>query len=206
MKRTLLFLLTLISVPLAALAASAWVRSHRVADRWIGTTEAMRYVDLTAAGGGVELRVARRYAWRTPFEGHTSDTYRPEVGPWYALGFDAKRDVIRFVGLDTGGPRWPDAPYWMVRVPYWFVTLLFLAPATRLAWVHRRASRARSRRRLGLCQQCGYDLRASAVRCPECGEPVGGPAAEARASGTKPPTLRTAPGSDLPTASPPSPR
>jgi hypothetical protein len=200
-KRAVLFLLTFISLPLAVLAAFAWVRSHRVADRWIGTTEAMRYVELTSAGGGVEWRVARRYAWRTPFEWHTSHTYRPEVGPWYALGFNAKRDVIRFVGLDTGGPRWPDAPYWMIRVPYWFVTLLFLALPTRLAWVHRRASRARSRRRLGLCQRCGYDLRASAGRCPECGEPAGGPAGEARASGTKPPSLRTAPGPDLPTAS-----
>ncbi|MDB5296760.1 MAG: hypothetical protein JWO31_2743 [Phycisphaerales bacterium] len=50
------------------------------------------------------------------------------------------------------------------------VTTFWLLP---LAWagsrVWRYAFRSRSRRRRGLCARCGYDLRGSPDRCPECG-------------------------------------
>ena len=42
--------------------------------------------------------------------------------------------------------------------------LLSLLPATRLLKFH--GARRRSH---GLCPQCGYDLRATSDRCPECG-------------------------------------
>ena len=39
-----------------------------------------------------------------------------------------------------------------------------------LAW--RRAQEKRRRWRNDLCPQCGYDLRESKERCPECGRPI----------------------------------
>jgi rRNA maturation endonuclease Nob1 len=39
-----------------------------------------------------------------------------------------------------------------------------------LAW--RRAREKRRRWKLDLCPACGYDLRESSHRCPECGRPI----------------------------------
>ena len=52
-------------------------------------------------------------------------------------------------------------------IPLWIPTLLFAALflSCRPFHFHRR----RKRKRLGLCLKCGYDLRASEARCPECG-------------------------------------
>lgn len=65
-------------------------------------------------------------------------------------------------------------PYVSLVVPYWAIALL-LTPLLALAPV--RAMKRRWRRRRGLCADCGYDLRASAGRCPECGTGVVGEAA-----------------------------
>ena len=53
-----------------------------------------------------------------------------------------------------------------IAAPHWFLVLFFaILPAFHL----RAILRSRRRNRVGLCPRCGYDLRATPERCPECG-------------------------------------
>jgi hypothetical protein len=54
----------------------------------------------------------------------------------------------------------------VVAVPYW--SLLALMAVLPALWCRRRWVRDR-RQKMGLCLACGYDLRGSPDRCPECG-------------------------------------
>ncbi len=56
--------------------------------------------------------------------------------------------------------------YGAVALPFWPLVMLFSSTLW-FAWMplHRR----RKRKKLGLCVKCGYDLRGSTERCPECG-------------------------------------
>jgi hypothetical protein len=51
-----------------------------------------------------------------------------------------------------------------VGVPFWFLLVVFVCPI--IAWAGHRRQTALP---LHHCKQCGYDLRATPERCPECG-------------------------------------
>jgi predicted amidophosphoribosyltransferase len=55
-----------------------------------------------------------------------------------------------------------------VGIPYWFITLMSASACALMVW---RWRRRRVRTGPGSCARCGYDLRGSSERCPECGTP-----------------------------------
>jgi hypothetical protein len=80
---------------------------------------------------------------------------------WNAFGFGWKSHADSIIRT------------WQFAVPHWFLVLLLAAmPAWWvLRWRRERESRRRAER--GLCLHCGYDLRATPQRCPECGVEAG---------------------------------
>jgi hypothetical protein len=96
---------------------------------------------------------------------------------------DAQGDFYEMV---RGVSYWPMRRGIDLRMPHgYYLAVLSIAP---LAWAGVRLRRvviARRRRGLRLCLSCGYDLRATPDRCPECGaEPMGKSRAEVELSDT----------------------
>jgi hypothetical protein len=57
----------------------------------------------------------------------------------------------------------------LLIVPFYLIAIVTLIGSTPTLVSIRRWRRERRRRAVGRCRGCGYDLRASPERCPECG-------------------------------------
>jgi hypothetical protein len=82
-------------------------------------------------------------------------------------GWIAQGNGLSWQGLWlTWNPQLPWRNYRGIAIPWWMLTVATL-PAAAVPMVGR--VRRHVRRRHGLCISCGYDLRATPGRCPECG-------------------------------------
>lgn len=125
-------------------------------------TESRKYT-LRLLGGVVDLEAAQLSVFDRP---HTQGSIKidydsfgyPASHGWYFLGFGFHRGFIKSGLTNTRYIAW--------TIPYWFLCVL---TAVFPLWWYRRLRKNRHRLRAGLCVNCGYDLRASKERCPECG-------------------------------------
>ena len=63
------------------------------------------------------------------------------------------------------------AGHWVLSLPYWGIAFVSALP---LVFMKIGGARRATRRKSGCCVKCGYDLRATQERCPECGEKMCG--------------------------------
>jgi hypothetical protein len=166
-------------------------RGYVAEGAWGGT-----YVMLTAEPSAVRIGVAvmREWAGRgfvrvessREYERHAPLLHPVRIGRWerfhlFGQTIDGTLEVAPDTGeplrwLSSGVPREGVGQVYAVRswsllgVPHQGLIVAGLVPPLLWAGVRWRRRRERSRRvRLGLCLACGYDLRESPEKCPECG-------------------------------------
>ena len=108
--------------------------------------------------------------WQTPLH--------PVTDPTAGSRFLARRSFVgvQFLKTDTVVGRSGEIVGYIASdlyIPVWETSVvLLLLPGARIAVILLRRRRQRHRHLNQLCLHCGYDLRASTDRCPECGEPI----------------------------------
>lgn len=95
--------------------------------------------------------------------------YGGQVGSWDAMGLSCQRETIALL-------RPKDRSLVMIVsratvFTVWLGLPLLLSAILPACWLIRKWIRGR-RKPAGVCRVCGYDLRASKERCPECGTPT----------------------------------
>lgn len=188
MKRRLLNAITVVSMLLCVATLLVWVRAQFAMDwlRWYATSDAAntwRAWDVFSnrfticfsrklylfehPGNAVEFRDG---ALNRPDGIHlvSNPPYSRPLGEsiWNQLGFAVAIEPLHYDLYSTDRYQLGMSYY---DVPYWFFVLVFLGVAAPGMISFRRHRREARLARSNCCLTCGYDLRATPDRCPECG-------------------------------------
>jgi hypothetical protein len=176
LRRRLFNLVTALSLVLCVAAAVQWARSYRKADLFILTSDQGRQQRLFSSSFGayrwgntwnvngfrradsrvMESReLPRHWTW----ERETAANRR-----WSFLGVSYFAGDLARAGFSGEAP----IPFRTVVVPHAWVLLLSIALPALFAGRAAQRRRRQKRAARGLCAACGYDLRATPGRCPEC--------------------------------------
>ena len=151
MRRILLHILSSLSLLLCLTSIVFWYRSHHI------TNPHMKIAD------SINIRTTEPRWWIT--------THPNTLTLCRQVGRDWSRPLhgVQFAGVSFGGRWGHNSMLWNLVIPFWLLTTVFavLPLCDLLAIVLQKSLRPTH----GHCLNCGYDLRASPDRCPECGQP-----------------------------------
>ena len=166
---------------IALAVAGLWVRSYRVCDNVFLFVHGGRVQGLSSFRGTTRwlisaVPVGQSHAWTLwCFSESASDQELPVGTTWVTRA----EELLTLGLLDHGWAGFDvdnvttdphalvsNARAFIVIVPHWFWLAFLTIPLFQVAWFRRRSTRWRE---AGCCLACGYDLRATPARCPECG-------------------------------------
>ncbi len=166
-------ILSLVSLLLFAATCVLWVRSYFVEDRLRRAFDRHRLLEVDSYRGAFlvkrdDLDADSVIADMFPALIWDNESITPERG--YGENGDSMDSVswrkARYLGFGFGRSSFFEGIQYSVVVPFWSVAALTaLMPAS---LIHRWFGRRRRQKR-SVCVKCGYDLRATRDRCPECG-------------------------------------
>jgi hypothetical protein len=153
MKRRLFNLLAAVSLVLCVAAVTLWIRSYRSLVS-LSDHDRISFTD-------------RDPLWWIIFYPGEAVLCRQTGSDW--TGRELRG--FRMIGIQFGGMQGRTGDkVWNLRLPCWLLvaaTLVLPLLFARRHWTERQ-------RQLGnACPTCGYDLRATPERCPECGTAIG---------------------------------
>jgi hypothetical protein len=164
-RRILWHFLAAVSFSFVIAAVTLWLWSYRV-------TQTLRWADQNAwqcwmvgRGQVMYLRAvppeSSRKVSPEPFHRQVEQDARPVTEVQWLV-----KDFARFAGFAFGRGDAPDYRGWAAVVPLWFACGVFVV----VPWMWWQRWRGGAFGRApGVCARCGYDLRATPERCPECG-------------------------------------
>ncbi len=198
MKRRVMNILAGVSLVLCIGMCVLWVRSYWRSDAWWfsdveerAESRRVRTLLVYSGAGRVQLGIGRDILYGAqPSRPSHWFSYLVNRGPanpantavtagWVKkfAGFGVINDweviptgsaIKRWIAV-SGGTLVIRESFRSVWAPHWFLAVVFAICPLRRVYLWRRV---RVRSRGGRCLKCGYDMRGSGERCPECGEGV----------------------------------
>jgi len=169
MRRHLLNAIAALSLLLLCLATvSLWVRSYWVSD-WISWSSdgPTNFNIITGRGKFVLTKVTQTdgSSWQGRGWQRSGQAPYDPIDAWQVWSTE-RLTIFNVITWGRRASSDGSTQSLTVMLPYWLVAILtFAFPCVQII---RRFPRDR-RIRAGLCPICGYDLRATPGRCPECG-------------------------------------